>query len=167
MKVLDLRCARDHAFEGWFASEADFQGQLARGLVQCPMCGDAEVRKVLSAPRLNLHGESAAGSCPSIANRQDGAALGSASNAPVQAVRSDAPTQALQAAWLQLARRVIAQTEDVGTRFAQEARRMHHGETEERGIRGQATPQEAAQLLEEGISVLPLLLPEAAKEPLQ
>ncbi|HCL87748.1 MAG TPA: DUF1178 domain-containing protein, partial [Comamonadaceae bacterium] len=73
----------------------------------------------------------------------------------------------LQAAWLQLSRRIIANTEDVGTRFAQEARRMHHGEIEERGIRGQATAQEAAQLLDEGIAVLPLALPAAAKESLQ
>lgn len=65
-----------------------------------------------------------------------------------------------------MARRVMAQTEDVGDRFASEARRMHYGETEERGIRGQATPQETAELLDEGIAVLPLALPQAAKEPL-
>lgn len=74
---------------------------------------------------------------------------------------------ALQAAWLALARKVVASTEDVGERFAQEARRMHHGEVEERAIRGQATPDEAVQLLEEGIAVMPLPLPVAAKETLQ
>ena len=73
---------------------------------------------------------------------------------------------AFQAAWLAMVRRVMAQTEDVGDRFASEARRMHYGETEERGIRGQATPQETAELLDEGIAVLPLALPQAAKEPL-
>ena len=51
MKVLDLHCEHDHAFEGWFASEGDFQDQLARGLLECPMCGSRSVRKVLSAPR--------------------------------------------------------------------------------------------------------------------
>ena len=66
-----------------------------------------------------------------------------------------------------MARRIIAGTEDVGSRFAAEARRMHYGEVEERGIRGQASVQETAELLDEGIAVLPLLLPEAAKEPLQ
>jgi hypothetical protein len=66
-----------------------------------------------------------------------------------------------------MARRIIAGTEDVGSRFAAEARRMHYGEVEERGIRGQASAQETAELLDEGIAVLPLLLPEAAKEPLQ
>ena len=54
MKVLDLKCAGQHVFEGWFASEDDFQSQLSRGLVQCPMCGDAAISKQLSAPRLNL-----------------------------------------------------------------------------------------------------------------
>ncbi|MCL4770801.1 MAG: DUF1178 family protein [Burkholderiaceae bacterium] len=52
MKVLDLRCAHDHAFEGWFANEEDFQGQLVRGLLQCPVCGDGQIRKTLSAPRI-------------------------------------------------------------------------------------------------------------------
>jgi len=74
---------------------------------------------------------------------------------------------ALQAAWLHLARKIVASTEDVGSQFAQEARRMHHGEVEERAIRGQATPDEAVQLLEEGIAVVPLPLPVGAKETLQ
>lgn len=54
MKVLDLQCSQSHQFEGWFASEGDFQTQLSRGLVECPMCGQVEVSKRLSAPRLNL-----------------------------------------------------------------------------------------------------------------
>ena len=75
--------------------------------------------------------------------------------------------QALQAAWLRASRELIANTEDVGTRFAEEARRMHHGEVEARDIRGQATLKEAAALLEEGIGVLPLALANGAKETLQ
>ncbi|MFY7906729.1 MAG: DUF1178 family protein, partial [Burkholderiaceae bacterium] len=55
MKVLDLQCGQQHVFEGWFGSEDDFQSQLARGMVACPMCGDAAVTKKLSAPRLNLN----------------------------------------------------------------------------------------------------------------
>ena len=147
MKVLDLLCRHDHAFDGWFASEDAFQGQHARGLVQCPLCGTSEVRKGLSAPRLNLGAAE-----PPAARKEDSAAL---------------PVPSPQAAWLQLARHIVAQTEDVGERFAQEARRMHYGEAEERGIRGRATAEEAVQLLEEGIAVLPLALPEAAKETLQ
>lgn len=154
MKVFDLFCAHQHTFEGWFASEDDFQQQHVRGLVQCPMCGSADIRKGLSAPRLNLH---ASADVPPAA--QKAAPAGGGAVEPSQ--------QALQAAWLNAARRIIAGTEDVGSRFAAEARRMHYGEIEERGIRGQATAQETAELLDEGISVMPLLLPEASKEPLQ
>ena len=73
----------------------------------------------------------------------------------------------LQAAWLKMVRHVMANTEDVGQRFAEEARKIHYGETEERGIRGQATREQTEALLEEGIGVLPLPIPKALKEPLQ
>lgn len=175
MKVLDLFCAHDHTFEGWFASEDDFQSQLARGLVQCPLCGTSEIRKGLSAPRLNL-GAQAPVSPVAAKSSADGArsapvtANGSPQSSPSTSV-SNTPTDAvdprLQAAWLQWARQVVAQTEDVGSRFAQEARRIHYGETEERPIRGQATARETAELLEEGVAVMPLPLPDSAKETLQ
>ena len=145
MKVLDLQCSAQHQFEGWFASEDDFQGQLARGLVECPMCGDTAVAKKLSAPRLNL---------------------GAAQPQRKQEVMT-APDANLQAAWLKMVRHVLANTEDVGERFTEEARRIHYGESEERGIRGQATPEQRQELLEEGIGVLPLPIPKALKEPLQ
>ncbi|SFD37468.1 DUF1178 family protein [Paracidovorax konjaci] len=174
MKVLDLHCAHDHTFEGWFGSESDFQDQLARGLVECPLCGSRTVRKALSAPRLNLR----AGSAPPPATAASEAApssSGGSASASASASASPAPagsgmapsSRALQAAWLQMARHVMAHTEDVGRGFAQEARRIHHGEAEERPIRGQASPKETAQLLDEGIAVLPLPLPVAAKETLQ
>lgn len=73
----------------------------------------------------------------------------------------------MQAAWLRAARAVIAQTEDVGDRFADEARRMHHGDVPERPIRGAASPDEAVRLLEEGVPIMPLVMPPAAKETLQ
>ncbi|MBB6560385.1 hypothetical protein HNP48_003059 [Acidovorax soli] len=155
MKVLDLHCHAGHVFEGWFASEDDFQSQNQRGLVQCPFCGDSSISKGLSAPRLNL------GAKPPAAPAGKPTA---AATSPGQ--DSVALPPALQAAWMELARKIAANTEDVGVRFADEARRMHHGETEERAIRGQATPDEAAQLLDEGIAVLPLPLPVAAKETL-
>lgn len=155
MKVLDLFCAHDHGFEGWFGSEEDFQGQLARGLVQCPLCGNADIRKGLSAPRLNLRAGASAD--PAVAPVATQPQSGSDVLTP----------HALQAAWLHMARHIMARTEDVGQRFASEARRMHYGEIEERAIRGQATLEQTTELLEEGIAVLPLLLPEAAKEPLQ
>ena len=146
MKVLDLQCSQQHTFEGWFASEDEFQDQLARGLVECPLCGDAAVTKMLSAPRLNL-----------------GA---SQESAPPQNVAT-APEATMQAAWMKMVRHVMANTEDVGPRFAQEARKMHNGESDERGIRGQASARETQELLEEGIGVLPLPIPKALKETLQ
>mgnify|MGYP001627363888 CR=1 FL=1 len=148
MKVLNLQCRHAHAFEGWFASEDDFQGQLARGLVECPVCGEAEVTKMPSAPRLNL-----------------GASEPQAAPAKQEVV--NAPNAQLQAAWMQLVKQVMANTEDVGEKFAEEARKIHYGETEERGIRGQASREETEALLEEGIGVLPLPIPKGLKGPLQ
>ena len=77
------------------------------------------------------------------------------------------PPQALQAAWLHMVRRVMANTEDVGQRFAEEARRMHYGESEARGIRGQATAEQTEALLDEGIAVMPLPVPDGFKDTLQ
>lgn len=163
MKVLDLQCRLGHVFEGWFASEDDFQSQRERCLVQCPLCSDGQVEKRLSAPRLNLGAPAPKADRPDTGAPAAGAVVATAKSSPTAA----ALPPALQAAWLELARKVVAQTEDVGPRFAEEARRMHHGEAEERAIRGQATADEAVQLLEEGIAVLPLPLPLAAKETLQ
>lgn len=165
MKVLDLRCSQDHAFEGWFADEADFQDQLQRSAVQCPLCGDGQVRKVLSAPRINLGARP-----PSLLSEpSDATSHATPSNHSIQPVNVPVNLQptAPERAWLQWARSMLARTEDVGPQFAEEARRMHHGETPERAIRGQASAQETVQLLEEGIAVLPLLLPDAVKHTLQ
>ena len=161
MKVLVLQCRQGHVFEGWFASEDDFQGQKQRGLVQCPLCADDHIEKRLSAPRLNLGARepAALSAMPTPSAAPEGGSL--------QVGNPPALLPALQAAWLDLARKIVANTEDVGARFAQEARRIHHGEVQERAIRGQATPDEAMELLEEGIAVMPLPLPAAAKETLQ
>lgn len=163
MKVLNLFCVADHAFEGWFGSEQEFQEQLQRGLLQCPLCGSTQVRKGLSAPRLNL----GQGSTPAAAAQP---AL--PQPAPPEAAHpAQHPAQHLSAEqqrqWLQAARQIMQQTEDVGERFADQARRMHHGEIESRAIRGQASVQQTLELLDEGVAVLPLLLPDSAKETLQ
>ena len=151
MKVLDLQCGHGHVFEGWFASEDDFASQQTRGLVTCPMCGDSTVAKKLSAPRLNL------------GHAREG--VDSPQHEVVAAAGDD--QQSLQAAWLGMARRIVADTEDVGERFAEEARRIHYGESDQRGIRGKASQAETEALLDEGISVLQLSLPEALKGRLQ
>lgn len=160
MKVLDLQCAQGHVFEGWFASEDDFQRQLSSHLLSCPMCSETSVAKLPSAPRLNL---SAGGSGAAVETTAPEASAGSGHAAPP----TSAPPAALQAAWMQMVRRVMANTEDVGDRFAEEARRMHYGETDERGIRGQATKEETVELLEEGIAVVPLPVPPGFKDTLQ
>ncbi len=164
MKVLDLQCSHRHAFEGWFASEDDFQSQLARGLIECPMCADKGITKMLSAPRLNLGAAKPESKPEPREPGEDRASAGTA--APVKAVAT-LPEAELQAAWLKMARHVVANTEDVGPKFAEEARKIHYGEAEERGIRGQASRAETEALLEEGISVMPLPLPAGLTGPLQ
>jgi hypothetical protein len=149
MKVLDLRCSNGHGFEGWFASEEDYQSQNGRGLVECPLCADRVVSRLPSAPRLNLSG--------------------ARENVPAPAA-PPAPAPAkpdMQALWLQAVRHVLANTEDVGARFAEEARRIHYGESEQRNIRGQASAEEAQALVEEGIEIALLPVPVALKDPLQ
>lgn len=165
MKVLNLQCADQHGFEGWFGSEDDFQSQLARGLVACPLCGNTAVHKLPSAPRLNLLGCASHPSAP--------APTSDPSPAPPSGHQGEAhellpaPTAAAQAAFLSAVRQVLQNTEDVGSRFADEARRIHYGETASRNIRGQASPREAVALIEEGIDVMPLPLPAGLKHTLQ
>ncbi len=163
MKVLDLQCLQGHAFEGWFSSEDDFQTQLAGGMLTCPMCGEAEVAKLPSAPRLNLSGATQAPVAPQRPEAPGAAPRQNQASTDVAAL----PPQALQAAWLHMVRRVMANTEDVGQRFAEEARRMHYGEAEARGIRGQATAEQTGELLDEGIAVMPLPVPDGFKDTLQ
>jgi hypothetical protein len=147
MKVLNLRCTHDHRFEGWFASDADFISQCERGLVACPLCDDKTISRLPSAPRLN------------------GSSLrGDAARAPAATEVAHARAQGR---WLRAMRDMIASTEDVGDRFPEEARRIHYGEAEERGIRGRATPEDADALRDEGIEVVALALPEPLKNPVQ
>ncbi|HLX03071.1 MAG TPA: DUF1178 family protein [Trinickia sp.] len=141
MKVLDLQCPHGHRFEGWFASADDFESQLSRKLVECPICGATEVSRMPSAPRLNLSGASEA--------------------------QPAAGTAELQARAMRALREVLEKTENVGERFAEEARRIHYNEAPARSIRGVTTPEDAKALVEEGIDVMPLPVPTALKESLQ
>jgi len=148
MKVLDLKCSLDHRFEGWFASTDEFESQLSRKLVACPICSTTDVSRMPSAPRLNL----------SSARSDD--------SAPVSPAAKGGDS-AQQARALNFMREILAKTENVGDRFAEEARRMHYDEAPARNIRGVATPEDAHALMEEGIDVMPLPVPAALKEPLQ
>jgi hypothetical protein len=153
MKVLDLRCDNSHGFEGWFGSEDDFSSQLTRGLVECPLCGSKSVSRLPSAPRLNL------------SNAREPAVQPPAGAVPAPVPSPEA--QQLQALWVQAVRHVMAHTEDVGERFADEARRIHYGDAPDRGIRGRASGADAQSLREEGIEVQVLPLPDLLKGPVQ
>ena len=153
MKVLDLRCAAGHGFEGWFASEDDYGSQRERGLLDCPVCGNAEVVRLPSAPRLNLSGarEPAPTSAQAPACAAD--AAGGSPAAPVvdMALQGGAVQRFVEAV-----AELLNSTEDVGSRFAEEARRIHYGQSEAKAIRGQATREERDALADEGIEVFTL-----------
>ena len=162
MKVLNLRCAHDHRFEGWFASAADYESQCASGMVACPLCDDKTISRLPSAPRLNVskqrHAE-AREPASSAQSGETGEPGGPAATAGAQ-VR-------MQAQWLRAVRQVLNSTEDVGDRFPEEARRIHYGEAQERGIRGRASREDAEALRDEGIEVTALAVPEPLKGPVQ
>ena len=149
MKVLDLRCGAGHGFEGWFASEDDYGSQRERGLLDCPVCGNAEVTRLPSAPRLNLSGARAPELAPAPAPV---AAPAAASSVTEMAVHGNAAT----ARFVEAVAELLKNTQDVGPRFAEEARRIHYGESEAKAIRGQATPEEREALADEGIEVFTL-----------
>ena len=128
-----LTCEYEHEFEGWFASSADFDDQQGRGLLDCPMCASKMVRKQIMAPAV-------AGTKRTLA--------------------ADASSPKAQAMMMEAAGRIRAHVEenfdDVGDSFATEARAIHEGRAEDRGIYGQATPKEVRDLVEDGVPVAPL-----------
>lgn len=136
MKVFRLACSQGHDFEGWFASVEDFDLQSAGGDIHCPLCEDRAVSRLPSAPYVNTG-----------ARRPQ--------TVPVAASPAQAPTD-LASAIAALKAYVVANTEDVGRKFPEVARKIHYGEETARGIRGRVTPQEAAELVDEGIEALPL-----------
>ena len=174
MKVFDLGCEAGHAFEGWFGSEDDYARQMQGGLLECPICASKDINKRLSAPRLNL-GRSAGrqepalepGAEPSLEPSSVPAAAGMHTQHRPPSPEAAATMALMHKAWLKAVRHVIETTEDVGGRFAEEARRIHYGESPERGIRGQTTALERECLLDEGIDVVPLPMPKGLGGPLQ
>lgn len=144
--VFELQCSRLHRFEGWFASTEAFDRQHTSGGITCPVCADGEVQRVPSA-RIKRPLAVAADKPPTSSPSTTGQAQGG----------SPAPRQQMTlAAFID---HVLLHSEDVGTRFADEARKIHQGEAPHRSIRGQATPAETEALLEEGVPVLPLPIP--------
>ncbi len=128
MILYDLRCAKDHGFEGWFRDSKAYDSQRRGGRVVCPICGDKKVRKAPMAPRLSKGGLSK-----------------SAKSGPSEA-------EAL-AALREVRKQVEANCDYVGPNFAEEARKIHYGETEKRGIYGEASESDSKELADEGIEV--------------
>jgi hypothetical protein len=155
MIVFSLTCYEKHAFDGWFRSSEDFHSQLDRGLVECPVCGDTNIVKQLSAPRINA-GASATD------KRDEAGTNALQTQHPSDKMTSEEMTAATAIPGLQqhmlrqFKQYVIANTENVGPAFAETARRMHYGEEYRRSIRGRVSPDDAIALQDEGIDTMPL-----------
>ena len=137
MILFDLRCAEDHEYEAWFRDSASFEAQSAAGEITCPVCGGSDVAKAPMAPRL--------------APRRTGDAKRAEDGMAMRVLE-------------ELHRHVRENCDDVGDKFAEEARKIHYGEAEKRGIYGEATKAEARELTEEGVDIhqLPHLPPQDA-----
>ena len=139
-----LHCDKDHEFEGWFSSSKDYDDQAERGLVECPVCGSRQVGKALMAPAVAVSKE-----------------------APARPLAMDPEKREMMRKLRELVQAVKQNSEDVGERFAEEARRIHYGESENRGIRGRVSADEREALRDEGIETFALPIPAALKDPLQ
>ncbi len=126
-----LSCDNAHEFEGWFSESADFDRQVASGFLTCPVCNSAAISKLLMAPSV------------STARKKD----------EMQTVAMDAARKEAMAKLKEAVDAIKANAEDVGAKFPEEARKIHYGEADARGIIGKATPDEAQALVEEGIEI--------------
>jgi hypothetical protein len=131
-----LLCDREHEFEGWFAASADFDDQQARGLVECPVCASKAVRKAIMAPAVA------------------GTRRRSQNQSPSQSIGQN--HQMMMEAMSRVRQHVEENFDDVGDAFASEARAIHEGRSEDRGIYGQATSAEVRDLVEDGVPIAPL-----------
>jgi hypothetical protein len=153
MIVFDLECqALGHRFEGWFASSEDFASQQARGLLTCPHCGAGEVAKAVMAP--------------SIGRKGNQLPVSQAAPRPVAGGALPPEARELMARLAAMQAEALKQSTWVGEDFAETSRAIHYGERESEAIHGQATAKEAKDLLEEGIAVMPLLVPVTPPEEL-
>jgi hypothetical protein len=165
MIVFDLEC-RDggHRFEGWFGSSDDFAQQQARGLLTCPACGSGDVGKAVMAPHVGRKGNQ----LPALAPADKGTAVAAApapatagSSSPQVMAGGGLPPEAVAMfkALATIQAEALKSSKWVGDSFADDARAMHYGEKDVEAIHGQATPEEARDLIEEGIEIAPVLFP--------
>jgi hypothetical protein len=150
MIVFDLLCGKGHRFEGWFGSARDFASQKQRKLLSCPSCGSAQVKRVPSVARVNL------GAPAPAKPAQTG-------KTPTPEMEGKDPFAIAQMLYSSMLDELLTKSEDVGRKFPEEARRIHYQEAPARAIRGQATDEEHAELVEEGIPVARLPVPPANK----
>jgi hypothetical protein len=139
-----LNCDKEHAFESWFPDSAAFDRLAKRGLVVCPECNSSRVSKALMAPAVVG------------AKKAEKPVAVTAEPAPANVALVDEKQQRLREMAKALRQEIIAKTDDVGSRFPEEARAIHVGDAPQRSIRGQATADEAKALIDEGIGVLPI-----------
>ena len=149
-----LRCDKDHSFESWFQSSSAYDSQVKRKLVSCPVCGSAEVDKAIMAPRI-------------VSRKGRDNPVPAPVEAPVEtpAVESTplmmTQERELRAKLKELRDHIVKTADNVGERFPNEARKMHYGDIEHRPIYGEASPEEARELIDEGVEVAPIpVLPE-------
>ncbi len=148
-----LRCERGHGFESWFQSSSAYDSQVKRKLVTCPACGSAKVEKAIMAPQIvSKKGRDSAAPAP---------AASTDVTAPASTPLMMAQERELRAKLRELRDHIVKNADNVGERFPNEARKMHYGDIEHRPIYGEASPDEARSLIEEGVEVSPLpVLPE-------
>jgi hypothetical protein len=155
-----LHCKNGHDFESWFANSAAFDKQAKRGLVECPICGSAKVEKAIMAPRLGRSDEAPQVVAPQ-APAAPAAPLQTAPPAKTQVMAISPQEREIRHKLKELRDHITKTSNYVGSRFPEEARKIHYGETEHRSIYGEASPDEAKALHEEGIEFHPLpILPD-------
>jgi hypothetical protein len=144
-----LHCERGHAFESWFQSSSAYDSQIKRKLVTCPACGSAKVEKAIMAPQIiSKKGRESAVPAPAAATNEV--------TAPASTPLLMAQERELRAKLKELRDHIVKNADNVGERFPNEARKMHYGDIEHRPIYGEASPEEARSLIEEGVEVSPL-----------
>ena len=146
-----LRCEREHAFESWFQDSAAYDSQVKRKLVSCPVCDSVKIEKAIMAPRVvSKKGRERAEPAPAPAVEA------SAAPAPGATPLMMAQERELRSKLKELRDHIVKNADNVGEKFPNEARKMHYGEIEHRPIYGEASPEEAKSLIDEGVEVSPL-----------
>ena len=146
-----LRCERGHAFESWFQSSSAYESQEKRKLVSCPACGSTKVERAIMAPQIVTRKGRAKAAVPAEAAQESAQASAQASTPLLMAQERE-----LRAKLKELRDHIVKNADNVGERFPNEARKMHYGDIEHRPIYGEASPDEARSLIEEGVEVSPL-----------